>query len=132
VIIQFRGSLRTGDASPEGIVWLKDQLERELHDSRVARAGDLSEQTAAEARALKSVEVGVVQDIKRLRTELQADSLREVRVLVQISVPPRHGRSNDRASPFVAGANFGVRNKSEGILIRCAGSPTPLKYTGKA
>ena len=61
---------------------LEDQFERQLNDPGITCTTDLREQAAPKSRALKSIVVGVVQNIEGFGAKLQTHALGEICILV--------------------------------------------------
>ena len=66
-----------GRRSRPGVVRLEEKLQRKLHQSGIAGLGDLSELRAIGKIAVWIEELGVVEDVEELGTEINAPGFRK-------------------------------------------------------
>src|ERR1700687_174576 len=77
---------------------LEVELQRELHDSRIAGGDDSSEAARLPGQSYP-VEVGVVEDVEAFSSKLQAHGLTDLYVLEEGNIPTLQSRTANRAAP---------------------------------
>ena len=95
---------------------LEVELQRQLHYPRIAGADDASEAARLPGQSYP-VEVGVVEDVKCFRAELQARVLTNLCVLEKRNIPALKSRTANRATPRIPRRSRGIRriDKRRGI-----------------